>query len=427
MNMVVKIRRRSQCEWAIVYAIFFPFLFGLLIDGLGLPSAVKYTIDIMWLFLLLVLGLNHFRMPHTEGGRLLRVAVTFFAVSLVGAFAAFQSPLYYLWGFRNNFRFFVFFFACVAYLRREHAQRYLEALDWLFYLNFFVAIFQYFVMGYSQDRLGGIFGVHVGSNATTVVFFSIVMAKSVLCLMNNRESIWKCGLKCVMALVISVFAELKVFFLMMLAIVVFSALITRFSFKKLAIFFFALIAVFIGAKLMERVFSNWENWFSLERIWLTLVSENGYTGAGDINRLTGIPIAWKRFLTTWPKRLLGLGLGNCDTSSFAFLNTPFYKRSNYLHYNWFSLPFLFLETGILGLACYLAFFIRLYFQAVRAGARRIDSQLARVMVMVCIIMIVYNQSLRTEAGYMVYFVLALPFMGSAEKPDRKEGDEKNEP
>ena len=166
--------------------------------------------------------------------------------------------------------------------------------------------------------------------------------------------------------------------------------------------------------MLEQIFTNWENWFTAERILANLLAENGYTNSGDMNRLTSIPIAWEMFLTTWPKRLFGLGLGNCDSSGFAFFTTPFYRRYGYLHYNWFSVAFMFLETGIIGLGCYVAFFLQVFKQSwnvsKRSHQRMMDCQLAQVLSIVCLVLIIYHQSLRTEAGYMMYFILSLPFI-----------------
>ena len=414
MNIVLKFRRRTQGEWCVAFAVFMPFTFGLLLDGLGLPTYIKYSIDVVWLFLLFSLLATRCQLPNLESQKLLFVVLLFWVTTLIGALFSFQNPLYYLWGFRNNFRFFVFFFACVFLLDRRNIEGYLKCFDVIFYLNFPVVLFQYFVQGYSQDYLGGIFGTHVGINDTTVVFFSIVLTKSILSFMNGREQLGICAIKCSMGLFISVLAELKVFFPLLLFIVCLSALHTKFSIRKVLIFVFCAITVFVGAKMLERLFTYWEDWFTLERMLSSLLSKNGYTDSGDMNRFTSIPMAWKMFLNTWHERLFGLGLGNCDSSSFSFLQTPFYARYNYLHYHWFSAAFIFMETGIIGLICYLSFFLQVYKQSGNMNRnntdRRMECQFAQILAIVAIVLVVYHQSLRTEAGYMVYFIFSLPFI-----------------
>lgn len=414
MNLVLKIKRRSQCEWAILYAIFLPFTFGLLIDGFGLSSIVKYTIDIAWLFLLFMIIGTRIVLQNQEIKKLFRITMLFLVTTWFGTIVALQSPLYYLWGFRNNFRFFILFFACIMFIQHKNTEGYLRIFDALFYINFPVCLIQFFIMGYRQDYLGGIFGVHKGCNGTLLVFFSIVIAKSVLRCMNHKESFLLCCLKCFMALLIAVFAELKVFFVVLLLIISISSLMTEFSIKKCIFILIAMIAVVTAVRLLGSLFSYFANWFNLERIFETVTSTSGYAGTGDLNRLTGVPIIWKRFLTTGWKRIFGLGLGNCDTSAFSIVNTPFYVRYGYLHYNWFSAAIMFLETGIAGLLCYCTFFVQVFFQSLKVyranKERKIECQLAQILAIISLLIIVYNSSLRTEAGYMMFFVLALPFI-----------------
>ena len=414
MDLVLRIKRKTQCEWAILYAIFLPFTFGLLLDGLGVSTLIKYTIDFAWLFLMFVMIIKRIALPNQETKRLLLIVMLFFVVTWFGSIVALQSPLYYLWGFRNNFRFLVLFFACTIFLRHESIGGYLRIFDVLFYINFPVCLYQFFVLGYSQDYLGGIFGVHKGCNGTLLVFFSIIIARSVLQYMNHKESFLLCGAKCCMALLVSVFAELKVFFIVLLLVISLGAILTDFSFKKYILCILAAVAVTVAARLLGMIFTYFTDWFNLQSILKYISSTNGYAGTGDLNRLTGISIVWERFLTTAWEKLFGLGLGNCDTSAFSIVNTPFYEQHGYLHYNWFSATFMFLETGVAGLLCYFVFFLQVFIQSVkvkRANKQRtLDCQLAQVLAVVSLLVIVYNSSLRTEAGYMMYFGLALPFV-----------------
>ena len=166
--------------------------------------------------------------------------------------------------------------------------------------------------------------------------------------------------------------------------------------------------------MLVAIFPEFQKFFSIGKILETALSTSGYTGKGDLNRLTAIPIIWSQFLEAWPERLFGLGLGNCDTSSFSFLNSSFYEKFGYLRYNWFSSAFMFLETGIFGSAAYLLFFGLIYLCARKReksgeGMQEV-CQLASVLAPACILLIIYNASMRVEEAYMMYFVLALPFI-----------------
>lgn len=134
-----------------------------------------------------------------------------------------------------------------------------------------------------------------------------------------------------------------------------------------------------------------------------------------MNRLTAIHISLS-YLPTLGEKLFGLGLGNCDYSSFDFLVTPFFAAHEQLHYVWFSTAFLVLETGLVGFGLYCLFFVSVYLGATaRQKSGRADPhscRLARVLAIMCFVLMIYDASLRTEAAYMMYFVLALPFIRS---------------
>ena len=130
--------------------------------------------------------------------------------------------------------------------------------------------------------------------------------------------------------------------------------------------------------------------------------------------MSAIPVLAEMLVPNFGDRLLGFGLGNCDTSIFAICNTPFYQMYGYLRYTFFSAAFLFLEVGYFGLLLYTAFFVLcfiLIWKRVKEGlCNRLHGRVALIMAVLAGILIVYNASLRAEAGYMVYFMLALPFI-----------------
>ena len=130
--------------------------------------------------------------------------------------------------------------------------------------------------------------------------------------------------------------------------------------------------------------------------------------------MNAIPVINELWLTNGWKQIFGFGLGNCDTSGFAIVNTPFFERFGDLHYTWLSYAMMYLECGWIGLIFYFGFFVLVYFKIRRIEKNCIPTvkaycRIARIMAVLCVVISVYNSSLRTEAGYMAYFVLAVPF------------------
>lgn len=412
MKTVLRLKKRKQNELFVLFILLLTLFYGI-IDLVNV-SAIKYTMDFAWVFLLITLALNRFRVPNEALKGSISCIWIFWGLTLIGFIANPGAPQYYLWGFRNNFRFFVYFLSCVVFLDGESIGDYMQLMNKAYCLHFAVVLVQYFAFGIEGDHLGGIFGTQDGNNGFSLVFLMIIMTHSLLCYLNQRENLKAFVVKGIMAVLISAFSELKFFFIMYALIVVLCLLFTNFSYKKLYIAAFSVIGIIVGVRLLIKFFPNWANWFSWNVMWETAFSSRGYTGKGDLNRLTAIPTVWNMFLETWGKRLFGLGLGNCDNAAFQFLTTPFYKKYNYLHYHWFSSSFALLETGLLGLCVYILFFVVTFLGIHKRQKNKeadiVYCQLAKVMSIAAVILIIYNQSMRTEAGYMIYFVLALPFV-----------------
>ncbi len=412
----LKIKKRTQPEWLIFFIIVMPFLFGTLIDLLSLPSTIKYTIDISWLLLLFLAGVNlnknKIAIEKNSIPTYIWVAC-FLAFTLVVYIFRYQSALYYLWGFRNNFRFYILFFALILFLNKEDIDDYLKLFDVIFWLNALVCFIQYFAFGLKGDHLGGFFGAEKGCNAYLNIFMAIVIIKSVVYCLNKKESILLCISKCSVALVIAVFSELKFFFAELFIILLVAVFITDFSARKLVIFAGAFAAIVVFASVLSSVYPHFDGFLSLN-YFVEMAKNGGYSSAEQLNRLTTVPVISKEILTTPALKLFGMGLGNCDTATYEFLKTPFYHNYIYLRYNWFSTAFIFVETGFIGLAMFFGFFVlvgvKSFFMARKNKEISEYCQMAVIAAIVCVMIGIYNSSLRTEAAYMIYFMLALPFI-----------------
>lgn len=418
--MIVGIKRRTQEEWAIQHILMLPFVFFFLTDILYLPDFLKYSIDIAWVFLLATMVINKFRFRRSVGKIALLIAL-FFLCSLIGLVLEYQSIFYYLWGFRNNARFFVFFLACVAFLRLDNAKSCIAVLDKVYLLNFVVALFQFFVMNKRQDYLGGVFGTEKGCNAYLNIFMIILATWHLVLYMNEKEKALTCLNRCIIALIVAAFAELKFFFVELIIALMVVAIMTKFSKRKICLGIGSLIIIAIFANILKTKLPQYAAWLDLGKWWDSATATTGYTNSGDMNRFTSVVISWNRFLDSGLRKLFGLGLGNCDRADgINFLTTPFYKAHKNLHYDWFSSSFMILETGAVGLTLYLLFFVQVFISA-RKEQKKYKTepelyQLAKTMAVICPLLIIYDGSMRTEAAYVMYFVLALPFLKRKNPP-----------
>ena len=413
MELKLKIQKRSPESWLVWFVFFMPFLFGTLTEFLPLPSLVKYTVDIAWMGILVLFFFSE-KVSVSKGAANLFVWILlFFVYTAVLYLFNFQSPLYYLWGFRNNFRVYAFFIGIVAFLCKDEIDKYIDWFDRIFYINCAVALFQFFFLDLRQDFLGGIVGAQGGCNGWLNIFQVVVITKTIIFYLNHKETLRTTVIKSALALIIAALAELRFFFIEFGVIVAVAVLITSFSWRKFAIIIVAVAGVFIGVKILIDIFPFLADYMTIESFYNSASSEEGYTASGDMNRLTSFGMVSDLFLRNDIERLFGLGLGNCDyADGFGFLTSSFYIRNADYHYTWLSTAFVFLETGILGLVFFFGFFVIVFAMAFRRRnkTKKIYCQLSMITAIMCILIGIYNSTLRTEAAFMLYFIMALPFV-----------------
>lgn len=414
-KLTIRIKKRSQTGWLCWLIIVLPFFFGTINDLLGLPWGIRYILDVAWFALLLLMFVHRGRLEWRNTRGLITWTILFLVYTALAYFPQFQSVLYYLWGVRNNFRFYGAFFAFAIFLSAQDVEDYFKLFDKLFWINLVVSLVQFFAFEKKGDNLGGLFGVESGANGYTNIFFCIILTKSVVLCLSKKEKVSACVWKFVAAMVVAALAELKFFFIEAIMIIVLAVLVTNFSWRKVLIMVGGLAGIFAGAMLLVQIFPNFAGFFSWEWMLENAISNKGYTSTGDMNRLNAITVINERFLKNSWEQLFGFGMGNCETSAFSFLNTPFYEGYSWLHYSWISYAMMYLECGWIGLVFYFGFFVLVYIRVHKieencSADMRAYCRIARIMVILCVVIAVYNSSLRTEAAYMAYFVLAVPFV-----------------
>ena len=312
--------KKVRLEWIVCLLLLFPLMFGTLNELLGLPGMIKYILDVVWCVLLLQM-LWCRRSIDFKGSKVLMLWIAAFAgYTLLAYLMNFQSPLYYLWGLRNNFRVYAAFFAFAVFVTCDQVENLFKILDCVFWINFAVSLVQCIGFGVMQDYLGGIFGVQSGVNGYTNIFMLIVTLRSLLLYLNGKEKAWVCAAKCLAALIISTLAELKFFNIAFMIIAAMAVFFSGINKKNLIVLALCCAASLISAEIIGKLFPYFDKWYKVDAMWETVTTEYGYTYMRDINRLTAIPTINQFWLKDLMKQLFGLGLGNCDTSSFAFLN-----------------------------------------------------------------------------------------------------------
>lgn len=400
-----------------LFIFFFPAAQAFLTELLPIPDAIKFLCDVFLVLLLLKLFSQRFTKIDNYSMPFVVIVGLFFFITLVGYLFNYQSVFYYLWGLRNNIRMFVAFFAFAYLADWEDAKGWIKALDVLFVINFAVVILQYF-SGYGQDYIGGIFGTSKGCNGSLLIFLCIVFAKTILSFMRGEEKMSKCIFVSVASLLVSTLSELKMFFILFILILFMASFMTAHSIKKTLFFAFGAVLVVLFGTLLTVLYKDFTDFLSFDSL-IKALTDTGYATDEDIGRFTALPVISQRFLPGFFRKLFGLGLGNCDSSSLSMFNTPFFESHQTVHYSYFSYAFLFLETGFVGLALYASFFVASFFVSRKLKklemADEFACQMSIILSVISLILLVYNSSLRMEIGFMLFFVLALPIISANEQ------------
>lgn len=404
LKLPTKLRTDKLAEFLILFPLW----------GSWLPGAAAYLLDIVWILLLMGL-LRFWKNLHTE--RVSGIALwilLFLGMTGLVCLVQRQPVMFYLWGLRNNFRFYAAFFSYALFLNGRDVESLWRRFDRLFWINFLLTLVQFVLFRLRGDYLGGLFGTQQGCNGYTNLFLVIMVTKYVVFYLEGMNSWDRCLSVCAVALLTAALAELKFFFVEFALVVCLAILWARGSQRKYLLVLAGLVGAVCCAMLLYRLFPEFGGWFHPSAMLKTATADVGYASAGDLNRLTAIADLNQKFFESPWQRLFGLGLGSCDHSGFSFLTTRFYQVYEGLHYTWMSHAFLYLETGYLGLLYFFGFFLITAVTARRregqAGPRwRAYCRVSRILAVVCMLVGLYNASLRSEAGYYVYFVLAMPF------------------
>ena len=411
--------RHFKAKNLLIFAFAFSIVYRFLCDYLGMPSAFRYIIDFCLLLCLIISGPA---VSKTSRHPISRYIVIYLVYCCIAYILHYQSPVYFLYGLVFYFRYYLFFILFIANFKEKDAYNCLQFVYGLFYVNAFICLLQYFVFGFYGDNLGGIFGFVQGCNGYLNVYLIVTLSISLYYYLNHRENIWQFIIKIIICLGIASVAELKFFFIEFLAIVLFSVMFTGFSWKKLWIILSSGIAVIGGVYLISRLYPYFISFLNVNT-WLDLSTSgsyaSGYGGVGQVNRLTFVTVLNSNFLVTDLLRLTGLGIGNCAFSSIPLFNTPFYERFSRIRYQWFTSAHTYLEQGWIGILLYLGFFVFIFLlgrKKRKEGSSPLFCFLSQGMCIISLLIFLYNNTLTMESGFLIYFIIGLPFISQFHEP-----------
>lgn len=418
-------KRNTFMRGLILAQVAYLFIFYGFFLSVPVLSKLRYVTDLITLALLAGLFFDRQRLYKLKGKAYCIPLLVYTAVCIFTAVVGKTEPLLFLWAVRNTFRFFVFFFACVLYIKREDIKRFFDFLIKLQFVNLPVVIIEYIYFkpipkaerGILADNIGGIFGTELGGNGILNIYLCLIL---IVVLINYYETekfkpihLFSIG----NVMICAAFAELKVFFFEAVGIFVICSIFYIKKIIKKPLHFFKIFSYFVFSlfvcylimlQLYPYVERDFAGGYSGYEEKTSSVYKLGRIGAfSKINEIF--------FKDSLPLNLFGLGFGNCEYSSFSFLVSDFYKSYGDYNYRWFSHQMLYLETGIVGFISYALFFVATAVQAlVLFHKKKKYRSICVFSIAVAAILFVtlwYNNIVRTDFGYVCYFCLAfVPFL-----------------
>lgn len=411
-----KLTARNLIFIQIIYCAFI----GWATPQFGLPGIFRYLTDVITMLLFIEILFFKMNNPHeTKNKPVITTVVLFFVYTVICWLSMMYSPIHYLWGLRNNFRFYIFMIACILFLDEEDISGILKILYVIFLANVIMCTYQYFSMKRAADYVAGFMGSTEtqGGNGPMVLMLTIVCITSTVEYMEKKCNLMKVLVAIAGTLYIATIAEIKILYLIVGLVAVVSNLFTRFSVKKILLIAIIITVLPIAINILYILYPNFEDFFSYEDILEYINGEQGYTSSGDINRLSAISYCMENFLETTPQKLFGIGLGNADGSTnYIELVSDFYRDNINTHYTWFSVPFMFIETGFVGLAFFFGIFANCFIKATKVRKKvkwnnRAYAIIGQVVSVFAVVIAFANPSLRNETmGYAYYMLLAIPYI-----------------
>ncbi len=351
----VGIRMTVTPKKIVYFVLFWTILSDTLIAELGLSGTIQYLNDVAWVILFACAAMWNFpsRFRRYGLGAVLGSMAAYAAVCFVSASINLVDPFLVLWATRNTLRFFAFYVACVVYLDRRDIDRIFSAFFVVQILSFLIALYQYYVLKFHMDNLGGIFGHGNGAALNT---FQAMLFSYYLCgYLKKKQPLLKIVVVLTTSVIIAGLAEEKAFFAYLVVSATGCLLFNKLSLKGLVTTVLIVAAVPVGITLLSTANGSWN---------LNVLTDFGtamdyMNSAYKISRLNPFPqINGLFFQDDLLKKLLGVGFGGAEScEASALLTSDFFRQYAYLQYSDFTQQKILIETGLLGFGSYLCFFI----------------------------------------------------------------------
>ena len=391
-----------------------------LIDLLHFPDIIRYVLDVNLIFLFLMF-LPKFRiMINDKSSKVLHYYIFGYMFATIAFSIIRRTPIGQVaWAARNNYFYLLFFFICAYTLSLCDFNRIIKNVVRLQAFNIVCVLYEYIILGRYGDGVGGMFGIVTGCNGYLNVYICIITAYVLFQYSSRKISLSYVAYIIVSCMAIAVVSELKFYFFEFAVIVILSVLLTSANAKNGLIVIVGAVGLFVGIQILTAV-NPWSADLMSDFDSLSEYTKTNFGGTVIARATPFSQINDYFFRDNIFYNLFGYGFGACEDSvTFSWANSNFATNYGNLGYRNLSTAMVFVETGYVGIAAFLAVFIAMFATAQKLKFKDTENKIIYAFSQsVCIIAIMniwYNSSIRREIAFLTFFCLSAFIICAREK------------
>lgn len=406
--------RFSVC-WFLKLEILFIVIVSFL-SALGyLPSSLSYSIDAINIILLLI---SFPKLPSAfkETKSVAWAILLFCALCLASAVINLVSPVLVIWEAMCLWRIFIYICLAMIYWSWNDFERLMNLFVKLQLLNVIFVLVEFFILGLSQDNLGGMFGIEAGCNAGLNIYMCIVVAWCLRCYIAKNIKVFTLAMTMITCLLIAAIAELKIFYFEFLVIVFIQILFNYPTKKTFGILIGSLLAIWLGLLVFSIVFpAQFKLLADLDSLMTYADNTNLDSGYG-VSRINVFgQISDQFFHNDLFLEMFGFGFGSTTMSSIPFFTSTFSILYEYMKYYYLQTAMVFLQIGFVGTVSYLFPFVLMQVHVLKGPSNsKLHLMGIRAMYISLFIMFLlncmYNNTAHTYYALMWAIVLVGPLL-----------------
>jgi hypothetical protein len=401
----------------------FSFVWRIITESVSLPAVLSFIPDALLILAIVICYTKHAK-ANIQDKKFLMFVISLVLISIAGFIANFQgieSFFYYIWGARNQGRFLFFYLLAIWLLQDMRYFKFKRLVYTMLIVEIIIVSIQFFIMGYRNDYVSGIFGTEQGGNGVVNIFICIITIWVLVDFLHKEISAKRAIALIGACLYIAAISEIKYYFIEMILFVSITVLVTDNGSRKIKIVAGVAIGLLFGLHILGLYYPYFARFFTLENL-IAYMQKGAFNQNTATEFLTGysrtavLPGVYDTFLNgNILKTLFGVGLGYADSSPIALFNSSFSEKYGILLYANYHFSMVFLEMGFVGLIVFVSSFVGTIAQGIstyQASNRNNKYALYIFMMGILGLMVFfYDSSLRTSAsGYFYYYSLAVSFI-----------------